>query len=137
MGGLIEIVVRQDSVDNALVVAVLTQPLSGDLRMDMQVGILFIVAIVKQPGHPPQLLILTVFAGIKAHRSLNRKHMLLQILIFCMGRYQFVCVFTCWHNSPQSVMFETGDYLPPGRVPCAFLDLKRVSRSLPYYNIVQ
>jgi len=34
-------------------------------------------------------------------------------------------------------MFETGDYLPPGRVPCAFLDLKRVSRSLPYYNIVQ
>jgi len=42
------------------------------------IGKLFVIEVVQQANEPPRLGILAVFGGIRAHRSLDREHVLPQ-----------------------------------------------------------
>src|ERR1700737_3091158 len=99
MGCKVEIIVRQDSIDNLLVVTTFAHPLGGDLGMFPQIGIFLVIAVVQQPSHSPEFFVFAIFASIETQGNFNREHMLLKILIFYMPRHELVGIITCWHNS--------------------------------------
>src|SRR5207253_5469724 len=99
MGGYVEIVMGQYSINNLLIIAAFTQPLCQDSGMFAQIWVFLVIGIVQQSRHGPQFFVFAIFAGIETHSSFNRKHMLLEIFIFYVACHQLISIITCWHCS--------------------------------------
>ena len=65
--------VREDALDHLLGVALLAQDRCPLLRMLVQRGVDFVVEVVQERGHPPELLVLSETLCVRAHGGLDRE----------------------------------------------------------------